>query len=673
MTSDGRSPPTTERRSSGRSVCGTTNFGRSRVPDPHSYQLTDDELLAAFDCRGGVRDFVFGGAAPQAVPRMVLLGAQPAAGKSQAMAGVRQRYGPDTVPLTGDHLRVFHPRFEEIMGTLPPEQAELVTGQASGRWVRMCLEHARDNSYSLILEGVFRDPGMTLRTAEEFSQAGFTVELVAVAVREERSRLDGVHRYLNSGDGPGRWTPSDRHDLAYAMMRETLALAEASPHVSRIALTNRSGEDLYTNERTPDGQWGGRPAAVAALDGERALPLPPVEALLWQSRYRDVLLTMATRGEIDEISRPVLQRLTHDADAIARMVDSDPTSATRREHEAVGPLLRALANGALPGTQTAESLLLVTSGRLAEQKTADEQVRAEAERRAALPSELGLAEEELRTRIQERLPAVVADQAAGPYGSVPDADLAATLARVTEEAAAARNHAVHAESRAAGLAAALAPGGEVEQGVTERARQVDAILDARYATELVERLSAEVGQAREQAAEIERQLAERGVLGRQVVRGADREALGQRAADLLSSATQKEDELIYARDRLESARKLAGPADKHDAVLGAWQEAGGGHAEVLARTAASRQRGVEAARAEAREAQQRASGLGTSVGLIHQELDRRGAQPPAQRAAEDAQRVLTAQRLAQQSRQTRQDGPGLGREGQSRSGPSASR
>ncbi|MGA5425184.1 zeta toxin family protein [Streptomyces lavendulocolor] len=67
-----------------------------------------------------MRDFIFSRHAPQSTPVVVLLGAQPAAGKSQAMAAVEQRHaGRSLVPLTGDELRAFHPRYEELQGTPP--------------------------------------------------------------------------------------------------------------------------------------------------------------------------------------------------------------------------------------------------------------------------------------------------------------------------------------------------------------------------------------------------------------------------------------------------------------------------------------------------------------------------------------------------------------------------
>lgn len=269
----------------------------------------------------------------------------------------------------------------------------------------------------------------------------------------------------------------------------------------------------------------------------------------------------------------------------------------------------------------------------------------------------------------ERLASVDRKAAAqlASYRDVPDADLAAELAYAVEQAGAARLQAAKAEVKVDEITASLAPGGAVEQHVAARAEQVDAILQSRKDAVLVEHLVADVDRTRQQADEVERQLEERGFLGRPAVRGDERQALEQQLGDLRAATQDAELDLAAARERLDASMRIAGPASEHDAVLAAWHEAGGSLEEVLARTTAARERGLGAARSDASQAHQRASDLDTATALIQRETARREAQPPAQRLAEDAQRVQAAQRTAQQ--QSQQYGPGPGRT-QSRGGPS---
>ncbi|GAA0925023.1 zeta toxin family protein [Streptomyces thermoalcalitolerans] len=313
------------------------------MAEASDFFLTDKELRDRFE--EDVRDFVFSRYTPQEQPVLVLLGGQPAAGKTQAMKAARQRYADrQLVPLTGDKLRPYHPRHEEILEN-EPWLFPNATGQASGAWVRMSIEYARDHRYSLMLEGVFRDPAMTLATAEEFAGLGYRVEVVGLGVRAERSRLDSLNRFLEGG----RWTPPDLHDLAYRMMPETIAAAEASPAVHRITITDRTGADLYVNDRAPDGRWTGEPAAVDALQASRARPLPPDEVADWLGLHQQIVTEFAVRGQVNATSIPVLQQVAVDAETVAAM-DPDPQSPARLMHTAVRPLLRVLASEPLsPG------------------------------------------------------------------------------------------------------------------------------------------------------------------------------------------------------------------------------------------------------------------------------------------------------------------------------------
>ncbi|KIF01041.1 hypothetical protein PL81_37785 [Streptomyces sp. RSD-27] len=356
------------------------------MTDPSAYFLSEQELRARFDERA--REFVFGGFQPQTRPVLVLLGGQPAAGKSQAMDAAARRHNGTVVPLTGDDLRPLHPRYQDLL-VEDAQTREAATAQFSGAMVRMSIEHALHHGYGLLLEGVFRDPAMTIGTAEQFARAGRPVEVVALAVREERSRLDALDRFLEGG----RWTPPALQDLAYAKVPETVGAAEESPAVLRITITNRSGADLYSSERDADGQWPGGPGAVPVLENERKKPLPSDEAASWLAKHRTVLVEMSVRGETNEKSRPVLRRLAQDAEAVAAMAAADPGSPVRQQHEAAKPLMSLLVERPLAAVTDPVPFPLVPN------LPPTPQGRAEARRRDQLPPADRSAEDELRSAL----------------------------------------------------------------------------------------------------------------------------------------------------------------------------------------------------------------------------------------------------------------------------------
>ncbi|MBD3757341.1 MAG: zeta toxin family protein [Microbacterium sp.] len=163
------------------------------------------------------RDDLFAGHAPQEQPVLVLLGGQPAAGKTRAQHAIlAEHVADDLVEITGDDLREYHPDFRRL-ATRAPFEMPAATAPVSGGLVKLALDHALERRYSVLLEGTFRDPGMVTGTATRFAEAGYRVEVVAVATPAPVSRLSAEMRSLGDGPNePGRWTPPEAHETALA-------------------------------------------------------------------------------------------------------------------------------------------------------------------------------------------------------------------------------------------------------------------------------------------------------------------------------------------------------------------------------------------------------------------------------------------------------------------------
>ncbi|GAA3730936.1 hypothetical protein HDA32_005605 [Spinactinospora alkalitolerans] len=374
------------------------------------YRLSDEALKDRFD--EYVRAYVFEEHAPSGSPVLVLLGAQPAAGKSRAQQAVVRAY-PGIVSLSGDDLRQFHPDYDDLMEQDPLAMPN-ATAQASGAWVAMSIDHARENGYSLLLEGVFRDPEMTLGTAAEFAQSPkkYRVEVVSLGVPEEVSRLDSVRRYLSPGDSPARWTPATAHDLGYRMSPQTVQACENSEHVHRITITDRSGADLFTNERGPDGAWTGPTGAKDAMLQARQRPLDPAAARDWLARRDDYTAAMVEREELNATTLPTLERLHADADRIAAQAYPHPEDARLKHRHAAGQHVhRHIIDSAAHGTPNkllpaTPETFLAGDHQLAyhrdhpaehgDQQPAPARVEREQQRRASITTEQAEAEEQVR-------------------------------------------------------------------------------------------------------------------------------------------------------------------------------------------------------------------------------------------------------------------------------------
>lgn len=264
-----------------------------------------------------VRDTLFPQAAIGA-PLLVLLGGQPAAGKTRAQEATLAAH-PELVSVTGDDLRQYHPDYYELCVS-DPVGMPAATAPVSGGLVQLALDYAVEHRYPVLLEGTFRDPDMVCGTAERFAAAGYRVEVVAVATPALVSRLGAEKRYLGA-DHPAlaRWTPPEAHEVALAGSSRVVATLEASGVVSQMQVHSRE-QLLYENARDGSGEWAAEPQGAAVLLAEQNRLLDSARAVEWLLDY-DRLFEIAQdrEGYLGESTILAYRLLQQDA---ARLLES---------------------------------------------------------------------------------------------------------------------------------------------------------------------------------------------------------------------------------------------------------------------------------------------------------------------------------------------------------------
>lgn len=229
-----------------------------------------------------VRDTLFPQAAVGA-PLLVLLGGQPAAGKTRAQEAILAAH-PELVSITGDDLRQYHPDYYELCVSDPVEMPA-ATAPVSGGLVQLALDYALEHRYPVLLEGTFRNPDMVCGTAERFAEAGYRVEVVAVATPAPVSRFDAEQRYLGATHPiQARWTPPEAHEVALAGSSRVVTALEASGAVSQVQVHSRE-QLLYENARDGSGEWVAEPQGAAVLLAEQNRRLDSARAVEWLLDY----------------------------------------------------------------------------------------------------------------------------------------------------------------------------------------------------------------------------------------------------------------------------------------------------------------------------------------------------------------------------------------------------
>jgi UDP-N-acetylglucosamine kinase len=289
---------------------------------------SEEWLRAVFETEA--RAAVFANHQPTpARPILVMLGGQPAAGKTRAQHAITATHpSGQFVDVTGDDLRKYHPDYLRLV-TEDPLGMPAATAAISSGLIRLALNYALTHRYSVLLEGTFRDAALVTGTAARFAEAGYRVEVVAVATPAPISRLAAEQRFLAAPDPrAARWTPPDAHESALNASPGVLAALETNPAVARIQVHGRDAV-LYENTRTPGGDWADKPDAAGALKSEQSRALTVPEAVAWLERYQNVFAMARNRpGYLGPSTFPAYRRLQIDAATIipftAGLPDSDP-------------------------------------------------------------------------------------------------------------------------------------------------------------------------------------------------------------------------------------------------------------------------------------------------------------------------------------------------------------
>lgn len=296
--------------------------------------LGEAELRAIWE--QDIRPRVFARAEQSERPVTMLLGGQPGAGKSRAGDLATAAASGSVVAIVGDEYRRFHPAYEETLKADPLRMPD-VTAQAAGRWIQMCVDHARDQGYSMLIEGTWRNAQVPLEAARAARKDGRRVDAIVVAVQPEVSRLGTMERYYRDvlAGSDARWTPPAAHDAAVASLPGTVESVAMSGDVDSIRVVTRDASTLFHSDRPPSPERV--EGATSALHQGMTRALSPEEF----ERYRTSVRTMYEAHERLTASNPQArsawtQIKTHDAPlmsartAVAISLAGQPSQAPAR-------------------------------------------------------------------------------------------------------------------------------------------------------------------------------------------------------------------------------------------------------------------------------------------------------------------------------------------------------
>jgi AAA+ ATPase superfamily predicted ATPase len=159
-------------------------------------------------------------------PRAVLLGGQPGSGKSKLanIAVAETKSSEGVVIIAADNYRNLHPKFEDEIVKLYPQEAPLIVAPVANKWAAMLIKDAVEERKNIIFESALANSYVATSMIDSFKRAEYKVDLKIMAVKKELSKLGTFLRYesMIKENGWGRAVPPKEHDVRYNNLPGTI-------------------------------------------------------------------------------------------------------------------------------------------------------------------------------------------------------------------------------------------------------------------------------------------------------------------------------------------------------------------------------------------------------------------------------------------------------------------
>jgi hypothetical protein len=183
---------------------------------------------------------------PSSEPLAILLGGQPASGKSKLTAvAEREHMNENFLKVNGDEYRIYHPEHDSLIRDTMAYSDR--TQPFSNIFTEKLIEEAIRNRFSIIVEGTMRSPDIPLKTAYMFKAAGFRVEAYIIAAPALFTEAGIYFRYCQElqTQGYGRLSDINSHNRAVTGLLKSVNTLYRNRAVEKISIhTHLAGEKV---------------------------------------------------------------------------------------------------------------------------------------------------------------------------------------------------------------------------------------------------------------------------------------------------------------------------------------------------------------------------------------------------------------------------------------------
>ena len=181
-------------------------------------------------------------------PKLIIVGGQPGAGKSDLQKFGELELSSNVVVLSTDVLRSYHPHEREIKKNYPDYYHILTVDLA--RVLLINLEnYALANKLNVILESTLGNSEVMLQKINKYRKYDYQIDLKVIAVNELISYLGAEDRYENMilVEKSGRMVSKQNHDQNYKDIPTTLQMLKDQDLLDNVAVYQRKTSELQGN------------------------------------------------------------------------------------------------------------------------------------------------------------------------------------------------------------------------------------------------------------------------------------------------------------------------------------------------------------------------------------------------------------------------------------------
>lgn len=267
--------------------------GEINPSEPKSYRLSEEQLTSIYNTRISPRFLENIPSVPN--PCFVIICAQPGAGKSAVSMRIRNAFAQafgNAAHIDPDLMREYHARLAEIRREDPVRMGDH-THEDVSVWKGYLLNDARNARNNVVTEISLNSTDNTKQQIEKYQKAGYAIELHALAVHEDISRLGIFQRFekeVNRPNGNPRYVPMHYHDAAYHALPRNVDEVERSFALNLVTVNTRSGDIVYKRS-----EQEGEPEAMKAILLERSRSWSGEDRAMHLSDWQKVVERVRTR------------------------------------------------------------------------------------------------------------------------------------------------------------------------------------------------------------------------------------------------------------------------------------------------------------------------------------------------------------------------------------------